>query len=245
MRWPTTEISTALGRRIGAGAFAAVAAIGLAGCAGAVSNGPWPDPSGLDRLILRPGDQVEIRFESHPEFNDAGGAMPVRADGRISVPFLGDVQAAGLTPVELDRRITEALSEELENHSVTVVVRSQPLRRVYVAGEVRLPGVIEMPGALSLGEAVLQAGGFDMRSAKPSRVLIVRYVGGKRHQLVINMDFEQVADEANKEFLGDVNLALAPGDMIYVPRTRIARVNHWVEQFINRMIPSIRIVGVN
>lgn len=204
------------------------------------ASSPWPDAPAVDQILLRAGDSVEIRFTSHPEFNDLA-TQTIRPDGKISMPYIDEVQAAGLTPAGLDEALTEALKSELMNPSLTVFVRSQINRRIYVGGEVGAPGVVPMPGSMNLTDALMQAGGFNLDSAEPSNVIVIRYVDGVRYHRIVNMDLEGVLydEDITAADLPETDLPLAPLDVVYVPRTKITRINQWIDQYINQMIPSV------
>jgi polysaccharide export outer membrane protein len=180
------------------------------------------------KLILGPGDIIDFKFFYTPELNDT---QTVRPDGKIVLQLVGEVMVQGKTPAELRDELVKLYMSELKRPEVAVIVRSLYERKVYVGGEVKAPGLIQIPGRLTALEAIMQAGGFDRRTAKLSNVVIIRHKDGKRYGCAL--DFRKVINGAEevRPFL------LEPGDIVYVPRTVIVQVNQWIDQYINRMIP--------
>jgi polysaccharide biosynthesis/export protein len=186
-------------------------------------TGPQP------RLNLGPGDVLDIKFFYAPELNEN---QTVRPDGKITLQLIGEVEVKGKTPEELRNELVKAYTGQLRVPEVAVIVRSLVNRRVYVGGDVIRPGAIEMPAPISALEAIMQAGGFDYRRAEVSNVVIIRYKDGKRYGCALDftpalkgMEFQQ--------------FYLEPQDIVYVPRTKIAQVNLWIDQYINQIIPRV------
>jgi protein involved in polysaccharide export with SLBB domain len=181
------------------------------------------------RLILRPGDLLDIRFYYAPELNDTQTVLP---DGKITLQLIGEVQAEGKTPAELRAELVNFYAAQLKRPEVAVIVRSWADRRVYVGGDVLKPGLIYIPRPTTALEAIMEAGGFDYRRAEVSNVVIIRHKDGKRYGC--SLDFR--AALAGKEFQ---DFYLEPRDIVYVPRTKISQVNLWIDQHINQMIPRV------
>jgi len=93
------------------------------------------------------------------------------------------------------------------------------------------PGIVEMPGKLTVLEAIMQAGGFDMREAEVRNVVVIRHRDAQRYGYSLNLKPALTGDETQSFFL-------EPQDIVYVPRTEIAKVNQWVDQNINKIIPD-------
>lgn len=180
------------------------------------------------KLTLAPGDIIDFKFFYNPELNDT---QTVRPDGKIVLQLVGEVMVQGKMPAELRDELVKLYTPELKKPEVAVIVRSLYERKVYVGGEVKAPGLIQIPGRLTALEAIMQAGGFDRRTAKLSNVVIIRHKNGKRYGCAL--DFKNVIKGAEEvqPFL------LEPGDIVYVPRTTIVQLNQWIDQYINRMIP--------
>ena len=177
---------------------------------------------------LSPGDTVEVKFFYTPELNET---QPVRPDGKISLQIIGDVQAAGKSTAQLRAELIGLYSHELKEPEISVVTRSFTNRRVLVGGQVMLPGVIEMPDKLTALEAVMQAGGFDFREAETGSVVVIRHRDDRRYGYLLDMRPALEGRQATAFFL-------EPQDIVFVPRTKIAKVNQWIDQHLNRIIPQ-------
>jgi polysaccharide export outer membrane protein len=136
--------------------------------------------------------------------------VPVRPDGKITVPLLDDVQASGLTTDELKSVITQELAEFVENPTVTVVLLAPNSKRAFVLGEVRSPGPVPLSAETRVLDAITSAGGFST-FAKKSQVRVLRYVDGR--ELEYRFDYDAYVD-------GDApgtNVVLRPSDTVLVP----------------------------
>jgi protein involved in polysaccharide export with SLBB domain len=191
---------------------------------------PGPEP----KLTLGPGDVIDIKFFHTPELNDS---QTVRPDGKITLQLIGEVAVQGKTPDELRSELMRLYIPELKNPEVAVIVRSQSDRRVYVGGEVNKPGVIPMPGRLTALEAIIEAGGFRTETANLKSVVVIRQREGKLRGSLI--DF---SDTPNGE--AGPPLYLEPRDIIYVPETAIVKVDRWIDQYIYRILPMLKNVGL-
>ena len=136
------------------------------------------------RITLGSGDVIDVKFFYTPELNES---QMVRPDGRITLQLMGEVSVQGKTPEELRNELTRLYTQELKNPEIAVFVKSLYERRVYVGGEVKTPGLIPMPGRLTALEAIMQAGGFDMRTSKRTNVVIIRHKDGKRYGCALDM----------------------------------------------------------
>jgi len=134
--------------------------------------------------------------------------VPVRPDGKISLPLLNDVQAAGLTAMELAGNITEGLKKFINNPQVTVTVTEINSRRVYVTGEVGKPGAYALLPNMTALQALTSAGGFTQFS-NPKKIYVLRNQGGK--QVKIPFNYKMVVDGKQDD------IPLQPGDTIVVP----------------------------
>jgi polysaccharide export outer membrane protein len=136
--------------------------------------------------------------------------VPVRPDGKITLPLLDDVQAAGLTTDELKTLLTQELSEYIQNPTVTVVLLAAYSKRAFVLGEVKNPGPIPLSAETRVLDAITAAGGFSP-FAKKSQVRVLRYVEGR--ELEYRFDYDAYVD-------GDApgtNVVLRPSDTVLVP----------------------------
>jgi len=136
--------------------------------------------------------------------------VPVRPDGKITMPLVDDVQAAGLTTDELKAVLAQELAEFIENPTVTVVLLAPVSKRAFVLGEVRSPGAVSLSAEMRVLEAITSAGGFSTYANK-SEVRVLRYVDGK--ELDYRFDYDAyVAGRAP-----GTNVVLRPGDTVLVP----------------------------
>jgi polysaccharide export outer membrane protein len=136
--------------------------------------------------------------------------VPVRPDGKISMPLLNDVQAAGLTPIELKTQITDGLKKFMTDPIVTVIVTEMNSQRVYITGEVTKAGAYPLLPQMTILQALSSAGGFT-QFANLKRIYMFRTVNGKQMDFPFN--YKDVIHGKNlKE-----NVVLQAGDTIVVP----------------------------
>ena len=146
-------------------------------------------------------------------WRDADVSRPsvmVRPDGRISLPLVGDVMAAGLAPAALSSIITEKLREYVNDPHVTVIVEAINSYRVYMLGHVLKSGVYSFQNPTRLIEAIASAGGFD-QFADTSRIIVLSSRGGG--QTRVEVEFKKIVSGARLED----NIILHAGDTIIVP----------------------------
>lgn len=153
----------------------------------------------------------------------------VRPDGRVSLLLVGEVMAAGKTPTQLGDELTHMYNRVLDRPDLTVSVTSSAGMVVYVGGEVTKPGQVPIKGELTLLESIDDAGGF-MNSANKEQVLILRKTPDG-HYRTLQQNVDQVLTNQSGE------LYLQRHDIIFVPKTQIARVDQFVDQYINSIIP--------
>jgi polysaccharide biosynthesis/export protein len=137
-------------------------------------------------------------------------AIAVRPDGKITLPLLNDVQAAGLTPDQLRDRITELARQFVEDPTATVFVRQINSRRVFVAGEVNKPGPYPLMGATTVLQMIATAGGLK-EYADAKNITVMRVESGKTVNFLFN--YKDVYRRKNLK----QNIDLKPGDTIVVP----------------------------
>lgn len=182
--------------------------------------------------------------------------VPIAPDGRISLPFIADTLAAGLTIDELHRSLTEAYEElGLDELEVTVNIQNVGATQVYVLGEVRIPGTLlnrtgalAAAGQLTLLQALAQAGGYIPGRAELSKVALIRRKNLPRPQMAIINVFqllEKRKRQADATYVPDSDLYrydiwLEDGDVVYVPTTDIALRADYIDLVWTR---GIRAVG--
>ena len=133
----------------------------------------------------------------------------VRPDGKISLPMLNDIAAAGLTPEQLAGRVQLVAAKYIRDAVATVIVRQIHSRKVFVIGEVGRPGTLELGSEMNVMQALAQAGGF-LEHAKKGDVVVVRTQNGREQRLKFN--YKDVVRGKNLE----QNIRLMPGDTILV-----------------------------
>ena len=136
--------------------------------------------------------------------------VTVRPDGKITIPLINDIQAAGLTVDQLQERITEQLKDFVASPSVTVVVVKVMSQKVSIVGEVGQPGVYPLGGPMTVLELLARAGGFR-EYAKKKNITIVRQESGQSVRYKFN--YKDVSEGKNLQ----QNIALKNGDIIIVP----------------------------
>jgi len=180
------------------------------------------------QIVFEPGDIIEVKFFYTPELDIT---QTVRPDGRISLQLIHEVTAQGRTAEELRDELMKLYDPHLRAPEIAVVARSFYNQRVFVGGQVLKPGVVQMPGRMTALEAVMEVGGFDLRAAERKSVLVIRYTGGRRYAYKLDLK-KAVAGDETKPFY------LQPKDVVHVPRTKISKLNQWIDQHINKIIPD-------
>jgi len=175
-------------------------------CAGGAAPAPDPRVAG-DEFRIGPEDVLEIAVWDNAELSRT---VPVRPDGRISLPLVNDIQAAGLTPMELRATVTTRLADFLPNPEVSVIVREVHSAKVSVIGEVRDPGRFELRGKTTVLDALALAGGLG-EFADHDAIFVLRRQGSATTRL--SFDFKRLAASRveREPFL------LHPGDIVVVP----------------------------
>jgi polysaccharide export outer membrane protein len=156
---------------------------------------------------IGPQDVLRIDVWKEPEISRS---VPVRPDGKVSLPLLNDVQAAGLTAMELANVITDGLKKFMNSPQVTVSVSEINSRRVYVTGEVTRPGAFPLLPNMTVLQALTSAGGFT-QFARIKNIYVLRTEAGKQVKHPFN--YKDVVNGKRPED----NITLQPGDTIVVP----------------------------
>jgi polysaccharide export outer membrane protein len=158
--------------------------------------------------VIGPEDVLQVSVWKNDTLSRV---VPVRPDGKISLPLLHDIQAAGLTAMQLRDKISKALGEFMPNPEVSVIVTDVRSFRVSVMGEVQRPGVLLLRSSTTIMEAIAMAGGFR-DFASPSKIMVVRKnENGQTEKIPFNYN------RAIKTGENEDNLFLKTGDVIVVP----------------------------
>lgn len=154
------------------------------------------------------GDVLEISVWKNPELSVT---TPVRPDGRISVPLLGDVQAAGMTPLALRQTLTDGFKEYVTAPGVSVVIKEIRSRRVFVTGEVQTPGAYDLQPRTKLMQVIALAGGLTPYAR--GRVIVLRDSRDGKADRRYEIDLSSIVSGKRPAD----NLVLLPGDTLVVP----------------------------
>jgi polysaccharide biosynthesis/export protein len=165
--------------------------------------------NGISEDEYKIGAQDVLRVDVWKE-TELTRTVPVRPDGKISLPLLNDVQAAGLTPSQLANVLTEGLKKFINAPQVTVTVSEINSRRVYVTGEVAHAGAFPLLPNMTVLQALSSSGGFS-QFAKTKAIYVLRNEDGKQVKHPFN--YKEVLAGRNQE----QNIELLPGDVIVVP----------------------------
>lgn len=153
------------------------------------------------------GDVLDVNVWKEPEISRS---VPVRPDGKISLPLVNDIQASGLTPTQLGLVISEKLRKYLSEPQVTIIVTAINSQRIYIMGEVGRPGAYPMLPNMTILQALSSAGSFT-QFANLKGIYVLRNENGK--QVTFPFNYKDVIKGKRAE----QNIVLKPGDTIVVP----------------------------
>jgi len=194
-------------------ALAAAAALAFSPIADAQQASPTaksaaPRAAAGNEYVIGPEDMLQVTVWKNDTLSRV---VPVRPDGKISLPLLHDVQAAGLTSMQLRDKIARALGEFMPHPEVSVIITDVRSFRVSVMGEVQRPGVLLLKSSTTVLEAIAMAGGFR-DFASPSKIVVVRKdAGGQTQKIPFNYN------RAIRNGETEDNIYLKTGDVIVVP----------------------------
>ncbi|WP_022853859.1 polysaccharide biosynthesis/export family protein [Thermodesulfatator atlanticus] len=172
----------------------------------AISSSVYAAKTAFDEYIIGPGDVLEIIVWKEPDFTrDA----TVRPDGRITLPLIDDVMAAGKTPMQLKEEIQKKLQEYIDLPVVTVIVKEINSKFYYMIGEIKSPGAYSLSKPMTILQALAVAGGFT-EWANKDKIMVLRFKEGKR--IVLHFSYEQAVKGKD---INDFNLM--PDDIVLVP----------------------------
>jgi len=160
-----------------------------------------------NQYLIGPGDLLEILVWKEP---DLSRTVRVRMDGKISLPLVDDIQAAGSTLLQVKERITKALSGYVDAPAVYVMLQENRSKRIYIVGKVNAPGEYPLEKHMTLLQAVATAGGFA-EWADRGDIVVMRK--GPQGQFRIKVDYKRAVSGKDIE----QNILLHPDDVIVVP----------------------------
>ncbi len=160
-----------------------------------------------DRYVIGAEDILYIHVWNEQHLSRT---VPVRIDGKISLPLVDEIQATGLTPLQLKESLTQRLKDFVDSPNVSVMVMEAKSFKVYVSGQVRSPGVYNLKSETNLLQIIIMAGGFT-DWANQKKILIIRNENGKEKRMKVNYKKIVKGDDPSS------NIVLKAGDTIIVP----------------------------
>jgi protein involved in polysaccharide export with SLBB domain len=185
---------------------------------------------------LSPADQIAVSLPLNPEVNASG---PIGPDGRFNLPLVGRLPLGGHTLDEAERLVADALrSGGIVADARPNIAVSTYAAAIYVAGEVRTPGPVALNRPLDPFQALVVAGGL-LDTARSGKIAVIsRSDTGVASVRIVNLHDYPRNDVTT-------TVALAPGDVLFVPKSRIAEIDLWIEQHINKVVPNSLKFNVN
>ena len=180
----------------------------------------------LGEYRLRPGDLLRVKYLYHPELDVK---TAVRPDGIVTLQIAGDIEAAGSTTTDLARTIAQRTSDRLRDPEVSVMVAEVAERKIYVGGEVRVPGFVPYRPGMSPLQAIMDRGGFT-DTARTDSVLRVSAAEDDYQGTRLDLRPALVAGTPD-------GVQLLAGDVLFVPRTFIGDVNAFVRLYLRGVLP--------
>lgn len=186
--------------------------------------------------IIGKGDTLEISVWG---FSELSRPLTVRPDGKISFPLVEEeIKAEGLTAQQLDQQLTLQISKEVKEPKVTVIVTGFGSKKIWVLGEAATPGVYPFAGEITVLEAVTQAGGYKNSACLENIVVIRNGRTPNPDAYVINL-----TKVIGKKGIG-ADMKLEPGDVVYLPRNIITRLDNFIKFFTDKVSPAIYVNAI-
>jgi polysaccharide biosynthesis/export protein len=193
--------------------------VACAQCLSLCAQEPTPTLRERPRYLLRPGDTLRLEYRLTPEFNQS---VTVQPDGYIDINVGGEIQVAGLNVTQAHDLILSKETYRLKDPELTLSLEEFTRPYVVVAGEVSKPGQIEIRDQMTALSAIMMAGGFS-NGAKSGQVLVFRKYNDSLAE-VRKLNLTHVTKTAQLEH----DMALQPGDIVYVPHDRVSRIQHYM-----------------
>ena len=177
---------------------------------------------------VSPGDVIDVKLFYTPELDESQIERP---DGIMTLQLIGEVQVQGKTSEELRQELIRRFSAHLINPQVAVFVRRVQDSKYWVAGEVKRPGPYQMLGRATIVEAIMDAGGGTRPTADLKNVLVARQREGRHYGCLVNVKDILQGREGTSFYL-------QARDLVFVPSTNVTKVNDWMDQYVNKIIPQ-------
>ena len=185
---------------------------------------------------IQEGDILKVAFSYQTELNQNG--IVVLPDGAVSLVGVDRIEVAGLTMTQADSLVTQAYAKDYREPNLSIIIQETQGRRVYVMGEVRNPGIHQVPsGGIDMLGAVTVAGGFSEDASKAGTVLVRVTPDGYLVQEIDMSDFTSMASA------GLATIQIQPYDVIYVPRSRIGDFAYFSKTVLAGLVQITRIAS--
>lgn len=184
-------------------------------------------PDETTDYIIQEGDKLDIKFLYNPELNST---VTVTPHGKISLFLIPDVLAKGLTPEEFTDKLTQLYAERITHPEINVAITATPNQKIFVDGEVRKQGAVVIAGKnITVLQALAEAGGIADTGQKGD-VIVIRRVTEDKYN-VYSLDIHKAIDGTDMR----QNIKLMPMDIVFVPKTPIAKLDMWVDQYLKKV----------
>ncbi|HEY4803783.1 MAG TPA: polysaccharide biosynthesis/export family protein [Paraburkholderia sp.] len=181
---------------------------------------------------IEPGDDLSVVLPFNAELNFRGTVAP---DGSLTMPFAGTLPAAGLTVAQLADTINKALATNgMAKNAHASVAIVQSAAKIYVGGQVGRPGEIALHTGMSVMQAIVAAQGL-LDTARTNEVVLIRR-GPDGREMLRTIDIDALTHRGDPK----QDVVLQAADTIFVPKSSIAEVDQWVDQYIDKVIPFQR-----
>lgn len=191
---------------------------------------PWTDAA-YPVYRVGPGDKLRVKYLVTQNMDEE---VTVTPDGYIGVLAAGQISAAGRSIPDIEREVAQSARKYVAEQPIVVSLQESVSSRVFVGGAVQSPGVVQLTDLKTSSlQAILMTGGFT-DEARLGQVAVIRR-SGDGPPMLRSVDIRSVVERGNTD-----DVLLQPGDVIFVPRSSIAEVNLWVDQFINKVVPFQR-----
>ncbi len=194
----------------------------------------WEASVSGTNYLVQPPDALEISSANAPEID--GEIQTVGPDGKVALRLVGEVKVAGLTPVDIARKLESLLKKYYQDPVVSVRLSSKVSKKIYVFGQVDQPGARPFTGRDTVLSVLAQSGPTFLAWKSQVKVIRPSHEEGKRH--VITVDADKIMKEGDLE----LNMLLEEGDIIYVPPTPVAWLGLRVREFFDPMQPVAQAV---
>lgn len=174
------------------------------------------------------GDELEVKFFFAPELNDV---MQVRPDGKISMMFVQDLDAAGKTPDELADMIRKSLKKHVVQSDLVVIMRGYASQKIYIGGEVARGGSFQLTGPENVMQVLSEAGWITPAANRDEIALIRRDADGVDGVYPLSLRKIMSGEDMSQ------NVTLQAGDMVLVPPSNVASFDRWIDQHIRQAVP--------